>query len=98
MKSISKLFLIVALAAGTAFADDGHTGTGGFADDGHTGTGGYTCEGHTGTGGKTCEDPTGEPTSFVCEGHTGTGGKVTFCDGSCNGLFASFEAFLKSWF
>jgi hypothetical protein len=100
MKSITKLFLIVALAAGSALAGDGHTGTGGFADDGHTGTGGFTCEGHTGTGGKTCDGHTGTGglTDGICEGHTGTGGRIYFCDGSCEGFFGSIEEYVKSWF
>lgn len=101
MKSITKLFLIVALAAGTVFAGDGHTGTGGFTEDGHTGTGGYTCEGHTGTGGKSCEGHTGTggiTYDGICEGHTGTGGRIYFCDGSCEGFFASVEEYFKGWF
>lgn len=53
MKRFAKLFLVLALLVSGAFADDGHTGTGGYTCEGHTGTGGAVCPGHTGTGGLT---------------------------------------------
>lgn len=60
MKRFTKLFLVLALLVSGAFADDGHTGTGGYTCEGHTGTGGYVCPGHTGTGGLT-DGSTGDP-------------------------------------
>lgn len=49
-KLMVKLFLIISLFCATAFAEDGHMGSGGFADDGSMSAGGIADDGHMGSG------------------------------------------------
>ena len=54
-KLMVKLFLIISLFCATAFAEDGHMGSGNLAD-GHMSNGGIADDGHMGSGGYTKGD------------------------------------------